>query len=91
MNEFKGTEGPWEKDGVEIRGVTQHQSECICVMNPGFEREDAFMLAAAPTMFAALAEVVRDVQAVHEAAGIPLPYWFADCEASIAKALGKDQ
>lgn len=62
MNEFKGTPGPWEKDGVEIRAVSQHPSECLCVMQPGFEREDALMLAAAPTLFAALLGCLAEME-----------------------------
>lgn len=62
MNEFKGTPGSWEVDGVEIRAVAQHTSECICVMQPGFEREDALMLAAAPTLFAALADCLLEME-----------------------------
>lgn len=59
MNKFKGTPSPWEKDGVEIRGVTQHPSECILVMTPGYEREDALLIAAAPELLEALQELLH--------------------------------
>lgn len=90
MNEFKGTPGPWEKDGVEIRGATQHQSECICVMTPGYEREDALLIAAAPELLKALKLMVSTYPY-----NPPCHGWESQVEAhvaakqAIAKALGQ--
>lgn len=46
----KHTPCPWERDGVEIRATSAHASESLCVMTPGFEKADAELMAAAPTL-----------------------------------------
>lgn len=46
----KHTPGPWELDGVEIRATAAHPSERLCDMVPGFEKADAELMAAAPTL-----------------------------------------
>lgn len=96
MNEFKGTPGPWEEDGVEIRGVTQHQSECICLMTPGFEREDALLIAAAPTLLSALEDCLKEME-TYSHIGHPggckgameFNVRFDFAKAAIGKALGE--
>ena len=62
MNEFKGTPGPWELDGVEIRATASHPSESVCEMSPGFTQEDARLIAAAPNLYAALARLTQAAQ-----------------------------
>ena len=61
MNEFKGTQGPWEVDGVEVRASASHPTERICEMVPGFERADADLIAAAPDLFKEL-QLVLDYE-----------------------------
>lgn len=56
-NEFKGTQGPWEVDGVEIRASASHRSERLCEMAPGFLKADAQLIAAAPDMLIALLQI----------------------------------
>ena len=87
MNEFKGTPGPWEKDGVEIRGTTQHQSEYICAMSVGYEPEDASLIAAAPELLAAL-QAVKVFMAEQTVVAEGLDVWVKVNKA-IYKALGK--
>lgn len=59
---FKGTPGPWELDGVEIRASASHPSERLCEMAPGFSAEDARLMAAAPKLYAALARLTQAAQ-----------------------------
>lgn len=55
----KHTPMPWISDGIEIRSTARHESECICVMSPGFTEEDAAVITQAPRLLAAL-EAVND-------------------------------
>lgn len=55
----KHTPGPWELDGVEIRATAAHPSESLCVMTPGFEKADAELMAAAPTLRDHLEAVIQ--------------------------------
>lgn len=92
MNEFKGTPGPWTLDGVEIRAVSQHESECLCTMQPGFAYQDALMLAAAPTLFEALTHMVLcHYPDANGQIGAQEECWASiqNAQAAIAKALGE--
>lgn len=62
MNEFKGTPGPWEVDGVEIRASASHPSKRLCEMAPGFTQADAQLIATAPRLYAALARLTQAAQ-----------------------------
>lgn len=57
------TPGPWIIDGVEIRAVSSHESESICVMSPCFTDADASLIAAAPDLLEALKafERIKDI------------------------------
>lgn len=86
MNEFKGTPGPWVLDGVEIRSAADHPADSpICVMAPGFSRDDAALIAAAPELLAAL-EALLDYA---ESGWDHFPEVAFNARAAIAGALGK--
>ena len=87
------TKAPWKvvENGGRMVGVMSKND--WVVYKAGQDRmsteeieANACLIAAAPELFDALTEAVKDVQAVHEACGIPLPYWFAACEAALNKA-----
>lgn len=59
MSEFKGTPGPWEIDGVEIRASALHPMDRICDMAPGFSAEDAQLIASAPDLLSALLAITN--------------------------------
>lgn len=87
MNEFKGTPGPWELDGVEIRASASHPTERICDMAPGFSKADAQLIAAAPDLLKAL-QAVKALMAEQTAHAEGVDVWVKVTR-SIAKALGK--
>lgn len=63
MNEFKGTPGPWELDGVEIYPVAGHRaSDAICAMQPGFLDTDAALIAAAPDLLNACQQTLEELK-----------------------------
>lgn len=63
MNEFKGTTGPWEVDGVEIYPVAGHRAtDAICTMQPGFLDTDAALIAAAPELLGSVRSLVEELE-----------------------------
>lgn len=100
MNEFKGTQGPWEVDGVEIYPVAGHRaSNAICAMQPGFLDADAALIATAPELLKALTKLLGAYECVmHSEFDYPGDPWTAEgrhdddaiaAKAAIAKALGE--
>lgn len=101
MNEFKGTPGPWELDGVEIYPVAGHRaSDAICAMQPGFIDADAALIAAAPDLLKGLRDLLEAYESVmHSEFDYPGDPWTAEgrhddddaiaAKAVIAKALGE--
>lgn len=88
MSKFKGTPGPWEVDGVEIRASASHPMERICEMAPGFSTEDAKLIATAPQLLLAL----QDAEEILRGAlgNLPSVRSRVDAYANlIAKALGE--
>lgn len=94
----KHTKGPWaiQKDKGHnwevnrlIGGEGENLGDLYLAPRVGEEAEyeaNAKLIATAPELLDALREAVKDVEAVHEACGIALPYWFAACEAALNKA-----
>lgn len=48
------TKGPWILDGVEIRASDSHPIDRICDMAPGFNEDDAQLIATSPELLEAL-------------------------------------
>lgn len=85
--EFKGTPGPWEVDGVEIRASASHPTERICEMAPGFSAEDAKLIAAAPDLLKALGDLLNTFDNLMGTTAARGQLYVAAAEA-IAKATG---
>ena len=97
MNEFKGTPGPWVLDGVEIRAADDHPADSpICAMAPGFSRDDAALIAAAPDLLEALYGMLLHIREPESESEFQWPDHFRKqknafiaARAAVATALGK--
>lgn len=76
------TPAPWMLDGVEVRAESSHPSEIpICEMQPGYNYDDALLIAAAPDLLEALEALLADAPAT----GLMSVY---KARAAIARAKG---
>lgn len=97
MNEFKGTTGPWEVDGVEIYPAAGHRAtDAICAMQPGFKDADAALIAAAPDLLYALTAALQELDmyawVAHPKGADGAAYFNvtrSHARSAIAKALGE--